>query len=58
MAKTLEGKIHIYSDIGSKFLGAQKKCRACGKELKDVSEKHDKFNELEFCKNWVGNNSV
>ena len=55
MAKTLEGKI---SDIGSKFLGAQKKSRACGKELKDVSEQLDKFNnELDLCKNWVGNNS-
>ena len=55
MAKTLEGKI---SDIGSKFLGAQKKCRAYGKEIKDVTEKLDRFNdELDSCKNWVGNNA-
>ena len=55
MAKALEGKI---SDLGSKFLGAQKKCRMCNKDVNEVSEKLSKFNDkLDSCKTWVGSNS-
>ena len=55
MAKSLEAEI---SDLGSKFLGAQKKCRACTKDVEEVSEKLNKFNDkLESCKTWVGSNS-
>ena len=51
MAKSLEGKI---SDIGSKFLGSQKKCRNATKELNDVSENLNRFHDnLELVKTWV-----
>lgn len=55
MAKTLEGKIN---DIGSKFLGAQKKCRGATKELNDVSEKLNRFHDnLELVKTWIQMNT-
>jgi hypothetical protein len=55
MAKSLEGKI---SDIGSKFLDVQKKCRATSREARDVAEKLDKFNDnLDLLKTWVQVNS-
>lgn len=51
MAKKLEGKI---GDIGAKLLDAQKKCRSASRDVKDVSEKLDRFNDnLDLLKTWV-----
>lgn len=51
MAKALEAKI---SDISAKFLDAQKKCRASSREVKEVSDKLDRFNDnLDLLKTWV-----
>lgn len=55
MAKKLEGKVN---DIGSKFLGAQKKCRTATKELNDVSERLNRFHDsLELVKTWIQMNT-
>ena len=51
MAKRLEGKIN---DIGVKFLSVQKKCRQSSKELNDVAENLNRFNDnLDLVKTWV-----
>ncbi|KAK3581860.1 hypothetical protein CHS0354_032763 [Potamilus streckersoni] len=51
MARALEAKI---SDINSKYMDVKKKCRARKKDVNDVLDKLEKFQEeLDHCKEWL-----